>query len=117
MNEFHLVSTCGDGSVKLWDLLASSKDGFPIQHYAEHGQDASSVSWNPTAKDSFLTAAWDATIKFWRPEVPKSIMTFVGHTHSVFGVAWNVYQPMVFASCSGEDTSQTAALPSWPTLQ
>ncbi len=100
-NEFHLVSSCADGSIKLWDLVASAKDGFALRHYHEHAQDASSVSWNPTSKDCFLSGSWDTTVKLWRPELPASVTTFVGHAHSVFAVEWNVYQPTVFASCSG----------------
>ena len=30
-NEFHIVSACGDGTIKLWDLVASAQDGFPLQ--------------------------------------------------------------------------------------
>ncbi len=100
-NEFHLLSACADGTIKLWDLVASGKDGFPLQNYAEHAQDCGSVAWNPVAKDCFATGSWDTTVKLWRPEVPHSVATFGGHAHSVFGVAWNVYQPTVLASCSG----------------
>lgn len=101
-NEFHLVSSCADGSIKLWDLVASSKDGFPLRNFAEHQEDVASVSWNPIVKDSFLSGSWDSSIKLWRPETPHSLVTYVSHSHSVFEVAWNVHQPTVFASCSGK---------------
>ena len=33
MNDNQLVSTCGDGSVKLWDLQSP---GFPLMSWEEH---------------------------------------------------------------------------------
>lgn len=42
-NENHLVSVCGDGSVKVWDLEALEN---PLKNLAEHKNEAYSVDWN-----------------------------------------------------------------------
>jgi peroxin-7 len=44
MNEHQLVVSSGDGSLKLFDMNA--RDGFPVGHWKEHTQEASSVDWN-----------------------------------------------------------------------
>lgn len=42
-NEFYLVSACGDGSIKLWDI---NKDQYPIRSWQEHTEEVESVDWN-----------------------------------------------------------------------
>jgi WD40 repeat protein len=72
MNDNQLVSTCGDGSVKLWDLQSP---GFPLMSWEEHTQEVYAVDWNLITKDQFATGSWDDTIKLWSPESPTSIGT------------------------------------------
>ena len=72
MNDNQLVSTCGDGSVKLWDLQSP---GFPLMSWEEHMQEVYAVDWNLITKDTFATGSWDDTIKLWSPESPTSIRT------------------------------------------
>ena len=63
MNDNQLVSTCGDGSVKLWDL---GSPGFPLMSWQEHQAEVYSVDWNLITKDTFVTGSWDDTIKLVR---------------------------------------------------
>ena len=42
-NENHLVSSSGDGSIKLWDTRQS---GQPVRSWEEHTAEAPSVDWN-----------------------------------------------------------------------
>ncbi len=60
INENQLLVACGDGSIKLFDLTV---DGFPVMNYHEHTRETFSVSWNPVAKDTFLSSSWDGTVK------------------------------------------------------
>ena len=63
MNDNQLVSTCGDGSVKLWDL---QQPGFPLMSWEEHQAEVYSCDWNLISKDMFATGSWDDTIKLVR---------------------------------------------------
>ena len=132
MNDNQLVSTCGDGSVKLWDLQSP---GFPLMSWEEHTQEVYAVDWNLITKDTIATGSWDDTIKLWSPESPTSIGTvrcclahaprsahwadflpaavlraclffcqFAEHQNCIYSVCWSPYQPTMLASCAGDRT-------------
>ena len=67
-NENILLSSCGDGSIKFWDT--SIPHGRPIQSIAAHQKEVYSVSWNPIAKDLFVSGSWDLTAKLWSSRRP-----------------------------------------------
>ena len=46
MNDNQLVSTCGDGSVKLWDLQSP---GFPLMSWEEHQAEVAALQQELTA--------------------------------------------------------------------
>lgn len=117
-NENQLVGCCGDGSVKLWDIPTSMKHGGrPIAAWKEHTAECQGVDWNLVSKDTFLSCAWDHTVKLWSPQRQASIFTFgrpvnptgamMGesgvHTGVVYDVVWSPYHDNIFASVS-EDT-------------
>jgi peroxin-7 len=97
-----LVSSCADGSVKLWHL--QTRDQFPIQNFHEHKQEVSGVNWNLVAKDSFASASWDGSVKIWKPEVPHSVLTLAEHSSAVYNAVWNTQNNSLVASCSGDGT-------------
>lgn len=101
MNDNQLVSTCGDGSIKLWDL---QNPGFPLMSWEEHTQEVYAVDWNLITKDQFATGSWDDTIKLWSPESPTSIRTFAEHQNCIYSVCWSPYVPTMLASCAGDRT-------------
>jgi peroxin-7 len=47
-NENILLSGCGDGSLKIWDIQA--RGGRPLQNYHEHTKEVYSVDWNLISK-------------------------------------------------------------------
>ncbi|RKP08501.1 WD40-repeat-containing domain protein [Thamnocephalis sphaerospora] len=98
-HEHQLVTGSGDGSVKLWDVTLSE---FPIQNWSEHTREVYSVNWNLIRKDTFLTASWDLTVKWWTPERPQSLATFAGHQHCVYEASWSPHEPDLFASACGD---------------
>lgn len=100
MNSQQLVSACANGSIKLWHL--QTRDQFPIQNYHEHKQEVSGVNWNLVAKDSFVSASWDGTIKVWRPEIPQSVATLAAHSKPVYNAVWSTQHNALVASCSGD---------------
>ncbi|KAI6785131.1 uncharacterized protein J7T54_006773 [Emericellopsis cladophorae] len=72
INENQLVTACGDGSLKLFDL---GVDDFPVMNFHEHKRETFSVAWNPVTKDSFISSSWDGTVKIWSPTRNHSITT------------------------------------------
>lgn len=101
MNDNQLVSTCGDGSVKLWDL---QQPGFPLMSWEEHQAEVYSCDWNLISKDMFATGSWDDTIRLWSPEAGQSITQWHEHQNCVYCVCWSPYQPTMLASCAGDRT-------------
>lgn len=63
-NENHLAFSCGDGSVRLWDVVNDRI----LQEYAEHTAEVYSVHYNLVNKENIITGAWDNTIKLWHPD-------------------------------------------------
>lgn len=63
INENQLVTACGDGSLKLFDL---GLNDFPVMNFHEHKREAFSVAWNPVNKDTFASSSWDGSVKIVR---------------------------------------------------
>lgn len=100
-NEHILVSACGDGAVKVWDVNIPPAAN-PIRSYEEHGHEVHGVSWNMVRRDRFISASWDNSIKLWSLEAPVSLQTFQEHTYCCYAAAWNPTNGEVFASASGD---------------
>lgn len=62
-NPNHVVSACGNASVRLWDLSGQT----PPRIFAEHTAEVYSVDWNLVSKDTFLSGSWDGTVKVCLP--------------------------------------------------
>ncbi|XP_030465503.2 peroxisome biogenesis protein 7 [Syzygium oleosum] len=98
-----LVAAVADGSVKLYDTALPAA-GNPLRSLREHTREVQSVDYNPTRRDSFLSAAWDDTVKLWTVDRPASVRTFKEHAYCVYSAAWNPRHADVFASASGDCT-------------
>ncbi|KXN72150.1 WD40 repeat-like protein [Conidiobolus coronatus NRRL 28638] len=99
INEHQLITACGDGSIKLWDINLKNH---PIRNWQEHKKEVMGVNWNPIKKDLFCSASWDQTIKIWNPEVGNSLTTLPGHQQCVYSAMWSPHNPDLLASCSGD---------------
>lgn len=74
-----IVSACGDGSVKVWDVAAGPRAN-PLRSLHEHAHEVYATSWNLAgARDTFLTASWDDTIKLWSIDRGESFMEAVDY--------------------------------------
>uniref|UniRef100_A0A7S4PJY4 Peroxin-7 n=2 Tax=Guillardia theta TaxID=55529 RepID=A0A7S4PJY4_GUITH len=99
-NEHHLVSACGDGSLKLWDLgIAVNR---PLRAFHEHRREVYSVNWNVIQRDIFLSASWDGQIKLWTPEMPQSLNSWNGHQGFIYRACWSPKSAFAFLSCSAD---------------
>ncbi|KAL1212821.1 Peroxisome biogenesis protein 7 [Cardamine amara subsp. amara] len=98
-----LVAAIGDGSVKIYDTALPAPSN-PVRSFQEHAREVHSVDYNPTRRDSFLTASWDDTVKLWAFDRPASIRTFKEHAYCVYQAVWNPKHGDVFASASGDCT-------------
>ncbi|KAJ3190116.1 peroxisomal targeting signal 2 receptor [Gaertneriomyces sp. JEL0708] len=100
-HENQLVTSSGDGSIKLWDVTLAD---FPVQNWSEHTREVFSVNWNLVNKDCFITGSWDQSIKLWKPEVAQSLSTWHEHTHCIYQTVWSPTSGETFASASGDHT-------------
>ncbi|KAK6092808.1 peroxisomal targeting signal 2 receptor [Batrachochytrium dendrobatidis] len=100
IHENQLVSSSGDGSIKLWDLTMPD---FPVMNWSEHSREVFAVNWNLVRKDTFVTGSWDYSIKLWNPEIPSSIRTWQEHTGCIYQTVWSPTHADVFAS-AGDQT-------------
>jgi len=99
-NENHLISASGDGTLKLWDILAPH--GQPLRSYEEHTAEVYSVDWNLIHKTTFISGAWDETIKLWDPTRNNSLVTLKEHTYCIYATVWSPHHADRFASASGD---------------
>ncbi|KAI9852099.1 MAG: peroxisomal targeting signal 2 receptor [Thelocarpon superellum] len=97
-HENQLVTACGDGSIKLFDIGINE---FPIQSWQEHQREVFSVHWNLVAKDNFCSSSWDGTIKIWSPERSASIATLPTHS-CTYSASWSPHSPSVLSSVSSD---------------
>ncbi|KAL2938830.1 Peroxisome biogenesis protein 7 [Bienertia sinuspersici] len=98
-----LVAAIADGSLKLYDLSLPPPQN-PTRSLNEHTREVHSVDWNPTRRDSFVSGAWDDSIKLWTVDRPTSVRTFKEHAYCVYSATWNPRHADVFASASGDCT-------------
>ncbi|XP_015914535.1 peroxisomal targeting signal 2 receptor [Parasteatoda tepidariorum] len=102
LNEQLLVTSCGDGSIQIWDYVSAAD---PVTHYRIHEKEVYSVEWNPkNAMPVILSASWDHTVKVWNPFVCKEIAAYLEHTDQVYEATWCPMVPHLFASVSGDRT-------------
>lgn len=87
-----LAVACDDGIVKLWKV---KEDGLteptntPDKELTAHLDKIYFIRYHPLAKDVFLTASYDMTIKIWDLSTMKEKLTMKGHTDQIFDYAWS----------------------------
>jgi peroxin-7 len=97
-HENQIVTACGDGSIKLFDI---SLDNFPIASWSEHAREVFSVHWNLVTKDTFASSSWDGTVKIWNPTVQHSILTLPTHA-CTYSVQFSPRSPSVLTAASSD---------------
>lgn len=101
-NRAHIVTACGDGVVRMFDLGAPG--GRPIRAFSGHSREVNGVHWNLVHKQTFASASWDDCVKVWSPERPAALTTFHEHRNCAYQSIWSPYNADAIASCGGEGT-------------
>eukprot|EP01084_Bolivina_argentea_P036421 67381_1 len=97
LNENHLLSACGDGKIRLWDVISNSN---PLRAYIGHNSEIYAVDWNIISKQHFLSGSWDQSIKLWDPIRAVCLGTYLGHKAVIYDVKWCPHNNFLFASTS-----------------
>ncbi|KAH9823083.1 peroxisomal targeting signal 2 receptor [Melampsora americana] len=101
VHENQLVTSSGDGSIKLWDITLNE---FPVQSWTEHQREVFCLDWNNLKKDIFVSSSWDHLVKIWTPTRPQSILTIPAHEACVYAARFSPAAPDNLASCSSDGT-------------
>ncbi|KAK2630569.1 hypothetical protein QTJ16_001389 [Diplocarpon rosae] len=99
INENHVATASGDGSVKIFDITDST--GSAIMNYHEHNKEVYCVAWNLVAKDNFISSSWDGTIKLWSPTRSFSQITLPTHS-CTYSSAFSPHSPSIISSVSSD---------------
>ncbi|KAF2664601.1 WD40 repeat-like protein [Microthyrium microscopicum] len=97
-HENHLLASCGDGSVRLYDL---AHDAFPIAAWTEHAREVFSVHWNLVAKSTFLSCSWDGCIKIYDPSNNQSLLSLPTHS-CTYAAQWSPHEPSLLAGVTSD---------------
>ena len=97
-HENQIVTGCGDGSVKLFDITLNQ---FPIASWSEHGREVFAVHWNLVNKDTFLSSSWDGTIRIWNPSAPRSVAT-IPTGSCTYSAQFSPHSPSVLSAVTAD---------------
>lgn len=117
-HEHRLASSCGDGSLKLWDLeLAAQHGGRPLSAVRAHESEASGVDWSSAEKGLLATCGWDGAVKVWAAEALQApVATLaqpeVGGSREVHDVRWAPHAPGTLASACADGCARVWSLAS-----
>ncbi|XP_062539455.1 coronin-7 isoform X3 [Armigeres subalbatus] len=87
-----LAVACDDGSVKIWAIPEeglTEPTNEPEKELVAHSDKIYIVKYHPLAKNVFLTASYDMTIKIWDLDTLSDKYFLRGHTDQIFSAAWS----------------------------
>jgi len=95
-----LLSSSGDGTVRLWSLEAWSC----LVVYKGHHGPVMKVQFSPHGH-YFLTGGWDKTGRIWMQDHISAVRILVGHDTSISSIAWHPNGTYVFTASDETDKS------------
>lgn len=87
-----LAVACDDGVVKFWQIPEGGLKEPTNTTDAEltaHLDKIYFIRYHPLAKDVFLTASYDMTVKLWDLTTMEERISLTGHTDQIFDFAWS----------------------------
>ncbi|EAT38902.1 AAEL009249-PA [Aedes aegypti] len=87
-----LAVACDDGSVKIWAIPEgglTEPTNEPEKELVAHSDKIYIVKYHPLAKNVFLTASYDMTLKIWDLDTLTEKYCLKGHTDQIFSAAWS----------------------------
>lgn len=87
-----LAVACDDGTVKIWAIPEgglSEPTNEPEKELFAHSDKIYIIRYHPLAKNVFLTASYDMTLKIWDLDTLTEKYCLKGHTDQIFSFAWS----------------------------
>jgi peroxin-7 len=99
-NENHILTGCGDGSIKLWDTSYNQ----PLVSLKDHMGEVFGVSWNHGSTSLVASCGMDTTVKVTDLVNKKPIGNLIEHKKVVYSVSWHPTMDNILASSSADQT-------------
>uniref|UniRef100_A0A8D8BQY4 Coronin n=2 Tax=Culex pipiens TaxID=7175 RepID=A0A8D8BQY4_CULPI len=87
-----LAVACDDGTVKIWAIPEgglTEPTNEPEKELVAHSDKIYIIRYHPLAKNVFLTASYDMTLKIWDLDTLTEKYCLRGHTDQIFSFAWS----------------------------
>ncbi|XP_055618573.1 coronin-7 isoform X3 [Toxorhynchites rutilus septentrionalis] len=87
-----LAVACDDGTVKIWAIPEgglTEPTNEPEKELFAHSDKIYIIRYHPLAKNVFLTASYDMTLKIWDLDTLAEKYCLKGHTDQIFSFAWS----------------------------
>ncbi|XP_058442943.1 coronin-7 isoform X3 [Malaya genurostris] len=87
-----LAVACDDGLVKIWSIPdggLTEPTNEPEKELVAHSDKIYFIRYHPLARNVFLTASYDMTLKIWDLNTSTEKYCLKGHTDQIFSFAWS----------------------------
>ncbi|XP_034248908.1 coronin-7 isoform X3 [Thrips palmi] len=87
-----LAVACDDGTLKLWLIKPgglTEPTNTPEAQWTAHSEKIYFIKFHPTAKDVLASSSYDMTIRIWDLQTQTEKITLLGHTDTIFCMAWS----------------------------
>ncbi|KAJ1528065.1 hypothetical protein ONE63_007983 [Megalurothrips usitatus] len=87
-----LAVACDDGTIKLWLINAgglTEPTNTPEAQWTAHTEKIYFIKFHPVAKDVLASSSYDMTIRIWDLQTGTEKITLLGHTDTIFCMAWS----------------------------
>jgi WD40 repeat protein len=99
-----VLASAGDNAqIHVWSVINAKKDK-TLRTLVGHDDVISSLSTQPTDRETLASSSWDLTLKVWGGHGEGCLNTLRGHIDLIWEVTWNPIKSDVLASASQDFT-------------